>query len=211
MQSLALYVHWPFCLAKCPYCDFNSHVRDRIDHGRWRKALLAELDQTADRVGPRTLTSIFFGGGTPSLMEPETVAAVIDRAMDYWSPDPQLEVTLEANPTSVEADRFEGYRQAGVKRVSLGVQALTDKDLMALGRQHSAAEALKAVELARRYFDRLSFDLIYASNQRCGVRRHPGSFKEMRIQGIQSCRNIKLIAVWHFNTSEVISFTTTTN
>lgn len=162
MQSLALYVHWPFCLSKCPYCDFNSHVRDRVDHDRWRKALLTELDHTAAQLAQRTLTSIFFGGGTPSLMDPRTVEAVIDRATAHWSPDPNLEITLEANPTSVEAGRFDGYRHAGVNRVSLGVQALNDADLTALGRQHSATEALQAVELARRHFDRLSFDLIYA-------------------------------------------------
>ncbi len=159
---MALYVHWPFCLSKCPYCDFNSHVRDSIDHDRWRNALVAELDHAAERTGDRKLTSIFFGGGTPSLMEPETVAAVIDRATTRWTPADDLEVSLEANPTSVEATRFAGYRQAGVNRVSLGVQALNDPDLRALGRQHSAREALAAIEIARRHFERMSFDLIYA-------------------------------------------------
>ena len=160
--AIALYVHWPFCLSKCPYCDFNSHVRETVDHGRWRRALLAELAHVARLAGPRRLTSIFFGGGTPSLMEAETVGAVIDAAAVRWSADPEIEITLEANPTSVEAGRFEGYRAAGVNRVSLGVQALCDADLKALGRQHSAAEALAVVELARRVFDNLSFDLIYA-------------------------------------------------
>ncbi|HET6221992.1 MAG TPA: radical SAM family heme chaperone HemW [Dongiaceae bacterium] len=160
--GFALYVHWPFCLSKCPYCDFNSHVRDSVDHARWRAALLAELDHFAARTGDRLLTSIFFGGGTPSLMAPETVAAVIERATERWTPAPGIEITLEANPTSVEAGKFAGFRLAGVNRVSLGVQALNDADLAALGRQHSAAEAVAAVRLAQRHFPRVSFDLIYA-------------------------------------------------
>lgn len=158
---LALYVHWPFCLSKCPYCDFNSHVRDRIDQDRWRRALLRDLDATADETPGRTVTSIFFGGGTPSLMDPATVAALIERAADRWTPDPDVEITLEANPTSVEAGRLADYRAAGVNRVSLGVQALDDAALRFLGREHSAADALAAVDLARRLFDRFSFDLIY--------------------------------------------------
>jgi oxygen-independent coproporphyrinogen-3 oxidase len=160
--GFALYVHWPFCRSKCPYCDFNSHVREEVDHARWRGALLAELDHFGDRTGGRQLTSIFFGGGTPSLMEPETVAAVIERATERWTPAPDIEITLEANPTSVEARKFAGFRLAGVNRVSLGVQALNDRDLAALGRQHSAAEAVAAVRLAQRHFPRVSFDLIYA-------------------------------------------------
>jgi oxygen-independent coproporphyrinogen-3 oxidase len=160
--GFALYVHWPFCLSKCPYCDFNSHVREGVDHTRWRAALLGELDHFADRSGGRHLTSIFFGGGTPSLMAPETVAAVIERATERWTPAPDIEITLEANPTSVEAGKFAGFRLAGVNRVSLGVQALNDADLAALGRQHSAAEAVAAVRLAQRHFPRVSFDLIYA-------------------------------------------------
>ena len=119
---LALYVHWPFCLAKCPYCDFNSHVRDAVDGARWRAALLAELDHHAASLGPRTLVSIFFGGGTPSLMAPATVAAVIERATVHWAPAPDLEITLEANPTSAEAGRFAAFRSAGVNRLSLGIQ-----------------------------------------------------------------------------------------
>jgi oxygen-independent coproporphyrinogen-3 oxidase len=162
VAGFALYVHWPFCRSKCPYCDFNSHVREDVDHARWRAALLAELDHFADRTGGRQLTSIFFGGGTPSLMAPETVAAVIDRATERWAPAPGIEITLEANPTSVEAGKFAGFRVAGVNRVSLGVQALNDADLAALGRQHSAAEAVAAVRLAQRHFPRVSFDLIYA-------------------------------------------------
>jgi len=159
--SLALYVHWPFCLSKCPYCDFNSHVRDRIDQDRWRGALLRDLDATADETPGRTITSIFFGGGTPSLMAPATAAALIDRAGDRWTFDPDVEITLEANPTSVEAGRLTDYRAAGVNRVSLGVQALDDAALRFLGREHSAADALAAVDLARRLFGRFSFDLIY--------------------------------------------------
>ena len=160
--GFALYVHWPFCRAKCPYCDFNSHVRDGVDHGRWRRALLAELDRLAVETPGRGLDSIFFGGGTPSLMAPETVAAVIDRARTHWPSAGLPEITLEANPTSVEAGRLRAFRDAGVNRVSLGVQALDDASLAALGREHSAAEALAAVELAGSLFERFSFDLIYA-------------------------------------------------
>ncbi|UEM21069.1 radical SAM family heme chaperone HemW [Skermanella mucosa] len=160
--GFGIYVHWPFCLAKCPYCDFNSHVRDGVDHARWRAALLRELDHYADLTAGRTVTSIFFGGGTPSLMEPATVAAVIERVGARWNTAPGLEITLEANPTSVEATRFEGFRAAGVNRVSLGIQALDDESLKFLGRAHSASEALGAIGLAARHFDRFSFDLIYA-------------------------------------------------
>lgn len=160
--GFGLYVHWPFCLAKCPYCDFNSHVRDRIDHAAWRRALRAELSSYAARVPNRGLTSIFFGGGTPSLMAPETVAAVIDDAASLWHMAGDVEITLEANPTSVEAGRFAGFRAAGVNRLSLGVQALNDADLRALGRGHSAAEARAAIDLAAATFPRFSFDLIYA-------------------------------------------------
>ena len=159
---LALYVHWPFCRAKCPYCDFNSHVRPRIEQALWRRALLAELEHWIDRLGPRRLVSIFFGGGTPSLMDPATVAAVIERAATAWPPEDELEVTLEANPTSVEAGRFRGYRAAGVNRVSIGVQALDAAALSFLGREHSVEEALAAVDLAAAVFPRVSFDLIYA-------------------------------------------------
>jgi oxygen-independent coproporphyrinogen-3 oxidase len=155
-------VHWPFCQSKCPYCDFNSHVRERIDHDAWRGALLRELGHYADETGGRTLTSIFFGGGTPSLMEPATVAAVIDRAARRWTFADDIEITLEANPTSVEAGRFIALADAGVNRVSLGVQALNDADLRFLGRHHSAAEARAAIEIAQRNFRRHSFDLIYA-------------------------------------------------
>ncbi len=159
---LALYIHWPFCLAKCPYCDFNSHVRDRIDQPRFAAALERELAWEAARLGPRTLTSIFFGGGTPSLMAPETVAGLIEAACRHFTPAQDIEITLEANPTSVEAARLFAFRQAGVNRLSLGVQALDDAALQALGRRHSAAEAVAALELARAIFPRLSFDLIYA-------------------------------------------------
>ncbi len=161
-EPLALYIHWPFCLAKCPYCDFNSHVRDRIPQARFAAALRAELAWEAGRLGRRPLTSIFFGGGTPSLMEPATVAALIEDARRLFDPAPDLEVTLEANPTSVEAGRLAAFRDAGVNRASLGVQSLEDAPLRALGRQHSAAEAVAALETARRIFPRLSFDLIYA-------------------------------------------------
>ena len=160
--SLGLYVHWPFCLSKCPYCDFNSHVRSAIDESRWSAALVRELRHFAESLPGRRVTSIFFGGGTPSLMAPEKVAAVIAAAGDAWTLDPEIEITLEANPTSVEAGRFAAYRAAGVNRVSLGLQALDDDALAFLGRTHSAGEAVAAVETARRVFARLSFDLIYA-------------------------------------------------
>ncbi len=161
-DAMGVYIHWPFCLAKCPYCDFNSHVREAVDQGRWRAALLAELEYFGAATAGRTVTSLFFGGGTPSLMPPETVAALIERAGVIWRLVPQVEITLEANPTSVEAGRFAGFAAAGVNRVSLGVQALDDAALGFLGRGHTSAEALAAVALARRYFPRVSFDLIYA-------------------------------------------------
>ena len=159
--ALAVYVHWPFCVSKCPYCDFNSHVRERIDEPQWRFAYRAAIDAAAARTPGRTVTSVFFGGGTPSLMEPATVALVLDRIAACWPLAPGLEVTLEANPGSVEAGRFAGYRAAGVGRVSLGVQALDDAALAGLGRRHDSAEALAALELAARIFPRWSFDLIY--------------------------------------------------
>ncbi len=161
-DDIALYVHWPFCLAKCPYCDFNSHVRDRIDHARFEDALLAELAFEAARLGPRRLTSIFFGGGTPSLMRADAVARLIAAARRHFSADPALEVTLEANPTSVETARLADFAAAGVNRLSLGVQSLDDAALAALGRQHDAAAAMAALAAARQIFSRVSFDLIYA-------------------------------------------------
>ena len=158
-----IYVHWPFCRSKCPYCDFNSHVRHGlIDQPRFVRAFTAEIAATAARTPGRTVSTIFFGGGTPSLMEPATVAAILDAVAKSWRVADDVEVTLEANPTSVEARRFAGYRTAGVNRVSLGVQALDDGALSALGRTHTAREALAAVAIARRIFDRYSFDLIYA-------------------------------------------------
>jgi len=160
--GFALYIHWPFCKSKCPYCDFNSHVRDGIAQERWRRALLAELDHAAAETAGRQVTSIFFGGGTPSLMEPATVAALIERAASRWRMAEDVEVTLEANPSSVESARFAALRQAGVNRLSLGVQALDDRALRFLGRGHDAAEALAAIALAERHFARYSFDLIYA-------------------------------------------------
>ncbi len=159
---LALYIHWPFCASKCPYCDFNSHVRERIEEQRWRNALLAELDHAAVETSGRPLHSIFFGGGTPSLMSPETVASLIERAGRHWRFARDIEITLEANPSSVEAGRFRALHGAGVNRLSLGVQALDDAALRFLGRRHDAAEALAAIETARRHFQRFSFDLIYA-------------------------------------------------
>jgi putative oxygen-independent coproporphyrinogen III oxidase len=162
-EAFGVYVHWPFCLSKCPYCDFNSHVRHAaIDEDRFARAFLREIETTARRIGHREVTSIFLGGGTPSLMQPQTVGAILDAIGKNWRVAADVEVTLEANPTSVEATRFAGYRAAGVNRVSLGVQALDDTSLKALGRLHSAREALDAVAIARRSFERYSFDLIYA-------------------------------------------------
>lgn len=157
-----MYVHWPFCLSKCPYCDFNSHVRANIDEDAFLDAYLKEIDSYAASHKDITISSIFFGGGTPSLMSPKTVAAIIERIFGHWQAEADVEITLEANPTSVEAARFEGFRAAGVNRLSLGVQSLVDADLKALGREHSVDEALKALTLAKQTFPRYSFDLIYA-------------------------------------------------
>ncbi len=159
---LGVYVHWPFCKSKCPYCDFNSHVRDGVEQARWREALLKELEHAAREAPGRRVETIFFGGGTPSLMAPETVAAVIARTRALWDQAGEVEVTLEANPTSVEASRFATLAEAGVNRVSLGVQALDAAALKFLGREHSTEEALGALDTARRHFARYSFDLIYA-------------------------------------------------
>jgi putative oxygen-independent coproporphyrinogen III oxidase len=162
-NAFGVYVHWPFCLSKCPYCDFNSHVRHApIDEERFARAFAREIETTAARTPGREVSSIFLGGGTPSLMQPHTVGAILDAIGKHWRVAPSVEVTLEANPTSVEATRFRGYRAAGVNRVSLGVQALDDASLKALGRLHTAREALDAVAIARTAFDRTSFDLIYA-------------------------------------------------
>lgn len=163
MIPLALYIHWPFCKAKCPYCDFNSHVRAAVDEAAWERALLAELEHAAAQVpADRTLVSIFFGGGTPSLMPPRTVQALIERARALFATVTELEITLEANPTSAEAARFEGFREAGVNRLSLGIQSLRVADLAFLGRQHNVEEAQAALALAKATFPRYSFDLIYA-------------------------------------------------
>ncbi len=163
--GFGFYVHWPFCASKCPYCDFNSHVAAEIDESRWVRAYLREIDRYATEVPGRVLTSIFFGGGTPSLMAPDTVNAILERVRSHWPVANDLEVTLEANPGSVEAGRFRGYADAGVNRVSVGVQALNDADLKRLGRLHSVDEALAALEIARNTFERVSFDLIYARQE----------------------------------------------
>lgn len=161
--GFGVYVHWPFCAAKCPYCDFNSHVRrEPVDQNRYVAAFLKEMETARRLSGPRTVTSVFLGGGTPSLMDPETVAAVLDGIARNWHMPDGIEITMEANPSSVEATRFRGYRAAGVNRVSLGVQALNDRDLKFLGRLHNVEDALKAIRLAREIFPRMSFDLIYA-------------------------------------------------
>jgi putative oxygen-independent coproporphyrinogen III oxidase len=162
MLPLAVYIHWPFCKFKCPYCDFNSHVREKIEHRDWTGAYLEEMKFYREKTGPRNVTSVFFGGGTPSLMEPSTVEAVIGGVDKLWGLNGDTEITLEANPTSVEAEKLRGFKSAGINRVSLGVQSLRDQDLKKLGRQHSAAEALAAVKMAAEIFDRFTFDLIYA-------------------------------------------------
>ena len=161
-RPLALYVHWPFCVSKCPYCDFNSHVRESVDQQAWRDALLADLAHEAAALPGRTLGSIFFGGGTPSLMPPATVAAILDAAQTHWTPAPDIEITLEANPSSVEAARFADLAAAGINRVSLGLQSLDDTALAFLGRAHSVAESLRALDTAQAHFGRVSVDLIYA-------------------------------------------------
>jgi len=159
----ALYVHWPFCLKKCPYCDFNSHVSSAIDQAHWRQALLADLAHYGNETKGRELSSVFFGGGTPSLMDAATVAALLEAASHYWQMPDDIEVTLEANPTSTEARRFTDYRAAGVNRLSLGIQSFDDQVLQSLGRQHSADEARSAIATAQQTFARTSFDLIYAT------------------------------------------------
>lgn len=160
--GFGLYIHWPFCESKCPYCDFNSYVSATVDNALWETALLSELDRHAALTPDRLLNSIFFGGGTPSLMPPKMVGRLIDRARSLWSFANDIEITLEANPSSVEASRFADFRAAGVNRVSMGIQALNDPDLKRLGRLHSVAEARSALAVAKAYFDRVSFDLIYA-------------------------------------------------
>jgi oxygen-independent coproporphyrinogen-3 oxidase len=161
-EPLAVYIHWPFCHSKCPYCDFNSHVRERVDAARWKEALLADLDHHAELMPGREVGSVFFGGGTPSLMSPETVAALLERVRACWTVAPDIEVTLEANPNSAEAGRFRAFAAAGVNRLSLGVQALDPAALRMLGRAHDRSEAIAAIEHARDSFARFSFDLIYA-------------------------------------------------
>ncbi len=160
--GFGVYVHWPFCAAKCPYCDFNSHVRSTVDQAAWAKALVSEIEQTAARTPNRTVDTVFFGGGTPSLMLPETVDTIIQAIAENWTLSSTAEITLEANPTSVEAARFKGFADAGVNRISMGIQALNDTDLKALGRMHTASEAMQAFDIAKKNFDNVSFDLIYA-------------------------------------------------
>lgn len=160
--GFGLYLHWPFCQSKCPYCDFNSHVAAHIDQRAWETAYLSEIDRIAAQTEGRLLNTVFFGGGTPSLMDPDLVAALIERIKTRWTPANDLEITLEANPGSVEAARFRAFADAGVNRISMGIQALNDTDLKRLGRLHSAADARKAFDIARDAFARVSFDLIYA-------------------------------------------------
>lgn len=160
--GFGLYIHWPFCAAKCPYCDFNSHVAGAVDQTRWAAAFVAEIQRAAAETPGRVLDTIFFGGGTPSLMNPDLVATIIDTARRAWPMRNDPEITLEANPTSIEAGRFSAYRQAGVNRISMGMQAMNDADLRKLGRMHTAAEAMAAFDIARARFDRVNFDLIYA-------------------------------------------------
>ncbi|SMP06083.1 radical SAM family heme chaperone HemW [Shimia sagamensis] len=160
--GFGLYIHWPFCQAKCPYCDFNSHVSREIDQFRWLRTYLSELDRVAAETSGRVLNTIFFGGGTPSMMDPEVVATILERVRKLWPTSNDMEITLEANPGSVDAARFVAFRDGGVNRISMGIQALNDRDLQRLGRIHSVDEAKQAFEIARKTFDRVSFDLIYA-------------------------------------------------
>jgi putative oxygen-independent coproporphyrinogen III oxidase len=162
LPPLAVYIHWPFCKSKCPYCDFNSHVREQVDHGRWKAALLRELEHMAQSVPGRQVASIFFGGGTPSLMPPGIAEALIERVQALWPVAEDIEITLEANPTSVETQTFADFKRAGINRASLGVQSLRASELAFLGREHNVGEALKAIESAAKTFSRYSFDLIYA-------------------------------------------------
>ena len=161
-MAFGIYIHWPFCLSKCPYCDFNSHVHDSIDHDRWLTSYLKEIDHAASLTPGRIVETVFFGGGTPSLMKPETVAAIIEKIRKTWPQGNDVEITLEANPTSVEAEKFKAFKEAGVNRVSLGIQSLRADDLKFLGRTHDIHQARQAIELAATTFDRFSFDLIYA-------------------------------------------------
>lgn len=160
--GFGIYIHWPFCAAKCPYCDFNSHVRKSVDQSRWLSAICLELKNNAFRTSGRTVNTIFFGGGTPSLMEPETVSGIINEISSLWKLAPDIEISLEANPTSVEAQKFLDFSNAGVNRLSMGIQSLRNNDLKALGRMHTVIEARKAFDIAKKYFNRVSFDLIYA-------------------------------------------------
>jgi putative oxygen-independent coproporphyrinogen III oxidase len=162
LRDLAVYIHWPFCASKCPYCDFNSHVSDRIEPDAWARAYVDDLRYARDLVGPRHVKSMFFGGGTPSLMPPHIPATIIQTVRDLWAVDDHIEITLEANPTSIEADKFKGFRDAGINRVSVGIQSLNDADLKFLGRAHSATDARRALDIAASTFDRFTFDLIYA-------------------------------------------------
>lgn len=165
VAGFGLYVHWPFCQSKCPYCDFNSHVAGTVDQDAWGEAFVAEIRRAAELTNGRVLSSIFFGGGTPSLMSASLVDKIVRAATDFWAPANDIEITLEANPTSVEIDRFRGIRAAGVNRVSIGVQALNDTDLRRLGRMHDTTEALRAIKTAESVFDRFSFDLIYGRQE----------------------------------------------
>lgn len=160
-MHLSIYIHWPFCLAKCPYCDFNSHVADSFDHKAFEQAYLSELQYYKSKITGKRIKSIFFGGGTPSLMDPNVVKNIIQKIKDLGMVDNSTEITLEANPTSIEYKKFESFREAGINRISVGIQALNDKDLKALGRKHSASEAIEALKIAREVFDNYSFDLIY--------------------------------------------------
>ena len=167
--GFGIYIHWPFCAAKCPYCDFNSHVRKSVDQSRWLSAIRLELKNNAIRTKGRTVNTIFFGGGTPSLMEPETVAGIIKEIAKLWVLALDIEISLEANPTSVEAQKFSDFRKAGINRISMGIQSLRNDDLKALGRMHSVNEARKAFDIAKDNFERVSFDLIYARQDQSKV------------------------------------------
>ena len=188
MQSTALYIHWPFCKAKCPYCDFNSHVWEGVDQKQWLDAYMREITYYANRLGKRSISSIFFGGGTPSLMEPEIVAAILEQVRQCWQVEDDIEITLEANPTSSEGAKFKAFQQVGINRLSIGVQALNDNDLKFLGREHSVKEGLLAVEKAAAVFNNYSFDLIYARPQQSLQQWE----EELRQALYYSCKHLSL-------------------
>jgi len=191
-SPLAVYIHWPFCASKCPYCDFNSHVREGVDQSRWRTALVSELNYFALETNGRTVSSVFFGGGTPSLMEPETTAALIEGVHKRWPVVDDLEITLEANPSTAEAKRFKAFRDAGVNRLSIGAQSLRDRNLSFLGRGHSVSEAKQALEMAAKVFPRLSFDMMYGHPRQTAGEWAEELDEALNLAGDLGCKHMSL-------------------